>query len=116
MDVEWPEEVSISKIVPAVTEKWKASVKEAVIRGQLALLRELSWSMSNSMTIRNLLFDYGDTCLHLAAKHGHIEMIYWLASQTGCDPLARNANNQTPRNVADSDQVVHLLDRLVVGS
>jgi hypothetical protein len=116
MDVEQPEEVSAREIAPAATEKWKDSVKEAVISGQLALLRELSWSMSNSLTIRTLLFDDGDTCLHLAAKYGHLEMVYWLASQAGCDPLARNANNQTPRDVCDSDHVVNVLDLLVVES
>ena len=98
-----------SMTVPA---DWVDAVVQAVSKGQLEALRELSWSARNSLAIRTIVLPSGDSCLHIAARTNHLELIYWLATQAGCDALAQNGEHQTPRDVACDDRVADLLNRI----
>ncbi|GKY99604.1 hypothetical protein MPSEU_000914700 [Mayamaea pseudoterrestris] len=104
-----------SSDVLTVDKAWKDAVMRAIRGERLDLLRELSWLMSNSLALQSLRFDDNDdSCLHLATRMANMEMIYWLATQAGCDAFTRNADNQTAYDVSMDRDVSDLLARIIM--
>lgn len=93
-------------------QAWADYVFVAIENGDLEKLRQLSWSSNNSTWMKNLSLTSGDTCLHVAARKGNVHIVYWLATQAGCDVRARNSNYQSPLQVASDTAVVSLLESL----
>ena len=52
---------------------------------------------------------YGATPLHLAAYEGHADVVTMLLEH-GADVDARNADGQTPRDLATNEAVIRLLE------